>query len=80
MSRYEFEFKAAKEVQDVPEHLSLADRQAVIACYLARGEGWQDAARRLGGAFAEHIKVNGEEGAISAELTTALQNIFNADN
>ena len=28
-------------------------RQKAIACYLAGGEGWQDAGKMLGGTFAE---------------------------
>jgi hypothetical protein len=28
------------------------DRQEAIACYLSASEGWTDAVRRLGGAFA----------------------------
>jgi len=28
------------------------DRQEAIACYLSASDGWADAARRLGGAFA----------------------------
>ena len=62
MARHEAEFQAAK---DGP--LSLAEltallgdaatlaeraRQEAIACYLSASEGWTDAARELGGAFA----------------------------
>ena len=32
--------------------LTERDRQEAIACYLSASEGWTDAARRLGGAFA----------------------------
>ena len=28
-------------------------RQDAIACYLSAGEGWKEAVKRLGGAFAE---------------------------
>ena len=28
-------------------------RQDAIACYLSGGDGWRDAVKRLGGAFAE---------------------------
>jgi hypothetical protein len=28
-------------------------REDAIACYLSAGEGWRDAVKRLGGAFAE---------------------------
>jgi hypothetical protein len=29
------------------------DRENAIACYLSAGEGWREAMRKLGGAFAE---------------------------
>jgi hypothetical protein len=29
------------------------DRENAIACYLSAGEGWREAMRKIGGAFAE---------------------------
>ena len=64
MARRETEFQAAGEAQLTPrEALSLSaargtqavptSREIALACFLAVGEGWDEAARRLHGAFAE---------------------------
>ena len=63
MARHEGEFRAsADEPLSFHELLELlggedpADsqrRQDAIACYLSAGEGWREAVKRLGGAFAE---------------------------
>ena len=63
MARYEGEFRAqAEQALSLDELLALlasADegdarlRNDAIACALSASEGWQDAVRRLGGAFAE---------------------------
>lgn len=60
MARHENEFKAEAEVQvgssellgNCAEHLSERQRQEAIICYLTRSEGWQEAFKLLGGAFA----------------------------
>jgi hypothetical protein len=36
------------------------DRQDAIACYLSASEGWNEAVRQLGGAFADRTKVKGK--------------------
>ena len=62
MARHEGEFRAgADEPLSLNELLALlgdgeADsqrRQDAIACYLSAGEGWREAVKKLGGAFAE---------------------------
>ena len=61
MARHEGEFRAGKdEPLSLNELIALlggdADsqrRQDAIACYLSAGEGWREAVKRLGGAFAE---------------------------
>ena len=62
MSRLEGGFTASAEASlTVAELVALLDRQGAgteaeraqaIACYLAAGEGWREAVKRLGGAFA----------------------------
>jgi len=64
LARHEGDFRA-----NAQEPLSLADliallasdsaagvrsRQRAIACYLSGGDGWRDALKELGGAFAEN--------------------------
>ncbi len=34
-------------------------REDAIACFLSGGQGWRDAVKSLGGAFAEETKVKG---------------------
>ena len=63
MARHEPEVRAATEGPLSPAELiallgdakalTERDRQEAIACYLSASEGWADAARRLGGTFAE---------------------------
>ncbi len=63
MARHEGNFRAsAQEPLSLAELLQLLDgdptvgpqtRQDAIACYLSAGEGWREAMKRLGGAFAE---------------------------
>ena len=64
MARHETEFEAAGEAHLTPrETLSLssardrnaipANREDALACFLAAAEGWDEAARRLDGAFAD---------------------------
>jgi hypothetical protein len=36
------------------------NRQDAIACYLSASEGWSEAVRHLGGAFADETKVKGK--------------------
>ena len=62
MSRFEGDFSAAGDAPLSPaELLSLlsanaaptgSERHAAIACYLSAGEGWHEALKALGGAFA----------------------------
>jgi hypothetical protein len=62
LARHESEFRAAaKGPLSLDELLALLgdskaesnrERQEAITCYLAAGEGWNDAVQRLGGAFA----------------------------
>ena len=63
MARHERDFRTgAEEPLGLDELLALlgsgADgdvrsREDAIACYLSAGEGWREAMKRLGGAFAE---------------------------
>ena len=63
MARHETDFRAnAEEPLTLNELLALLDngdgreslsREDAIACYLAAGEGWRQAMKRLGGAFAQ---------------------------
>jgi hypothetical protein len=63
LARHEGNFRAsAKEALSLNELLELLNtsgqgdfraRQDAIACYLSAGEGWREAMKRLGGAFAE---------------------------
>ena len=62
MARHEAEFHAAANGPlSLAELIALVgnadaltehERQEAIACYLSASEGWTEAARRLGGAFA----------------------------
>ena len=63
MARHETNFEAAEEAQLTPrETLSLSparapaasspSREDALACFLSAAEGWDEAARRLDGAFA----------------------------
>jgi hypothetical protein len=60
LARHETEFTAEREVRIGSDSLlaskssvlSNRERQDAIVCYLTRGDGWQDAFKRLGGAFA----------------------------
>lgn len=61
MARHDGEFRAsADEPLSLNELLALlgdgedaeARRQSAIACYLSAGDGWREAVKRLGGAFA----------------------------
>ncbi|MEO7366169.1 MAG: hypothetical protein ABIW03_07615 [Sphingomicrobium sp.] len=61
MSRLEGDFSAAGDASLSAEELNLLsassgldsrERQAAIACYLSAGEGWDEALKSLGGAFA----------------------------
>ena len=49
MSRIERDFEAAAKA---PANAVPSDQREAIACYLAAGEGWPDALKALGGAFA----------------------------
>lgn len=42
--------------------LTERDRQEAIACYLSASDGWADAARRLGGAFAAEAGLRDRKG------------------
>jgi hypothetical protein len=61
LARHERDFRTgAEEPLGLDELLALlgADgkgrsREDAIACYLSAGEGWREAMKRLGGAFAE---------------------------
>ncbi len=62
MSRFEANFAAAANAElSIEEQLGLAQapgsavptREEAIACCLSAGEGWRDAIRALGGAFAK---------------------------
>ena len=62
MARYDKNMDAsAAEPLSVPQLLELLDQPApdgsertdAVACFLAGAEGWEQAARQLGGAFAE---------------------------
>ena len=59
MARHEKQFHATGEPVSLEELLDLLEdagesaRHAAIACYLSAGEGWRDAVKQIGGAFAE---------------------------
>ena len=63
MARHERDFRTgAEEPLSLDELLALLgsgatgdrrSREDAIACYLSAGEGWREAMKRLGGAFAE---------------------------
>ena len=61
MARHEGEFSAdADEPLSLNELIALLGgesdsqrRQDAIACYLSSGDGWREAVKRLGGAFAD---------------------------
>ena len=62
MARYEGDFRTDAEAPlTLEELLALLDgggsdprsREDAIACFLAGGEGWREALKTLGGAFAE---------------------------
>ncbi len=63
MARHEGNFREAAEAPlSLSELLALLgnagegearSREDIIACALSAGDGWQDAVKRLGGAFAE---------------------------
>ena len=63
MARHERDFRSgAEEPLSLNELLALLgdganggdrSREDAIACYLSAGEGWREAMKRLGGAFAE---------------------------
>jgi hypothetical protein len=69
LARHEGEFEAAAETSlemgellralQSAESAGDRERQAAIACLLSASEGWRDACRRLGGAFAEGAKKSG---------------------
>ena len=69
MAKHEGEFEAAAETSlesgELLRALRRADlasdreRQALVACLLSASEGWRNAARRLGGAFAEAARATG---------------------
>lgn len=68
MSRYDGDFRPADgEPLDFAELLELLDRNSPVgdhsvgharACYLSSSDGWREAVRQLGGAFAEGIEPN----------------------
>jgi hypothetical protein len=49
LSRFERDFDAAGEA---PAGAVPSDQREAIACYLSAGEGWSEAMKALGGAFA----------------------------
>ena len=61
LARHEGEIRAGKgEPLGLDELIALLggetdtqERHDAIACYLSAGEGWREAVKRLGGAFAE---------------------------
>jgi hypothetical protein len=65
LARHEGTFEAEAELSlgitdllcDSAPQLSERQRQDAIVCYLTRSEGWQDAFKLLGGAFAPDSKV-----------------------
>ena len=67
MARHEGDFRASAvdplSLNEVLELLNTSGegdyraRQDAIACYLSASDGWRDAVKRLGGAFAEGGKL-----------------------
>jgi hypothetical protein len=65
LARHEGDFRSTAEAPlSLNELLALLgngaqgearSRDDAIACYLSAGEGWQDAMKRLGGAFADGV-------------------------
>ena len=71
MSRFEGEFQVASgRPIALPELLKLLEdatlpaqqRHAAIACYLSGSDGWRDAGRLLGGAFADESQPDASDG------------------
>ena len=66
MSRHEGDFRKTVEAPlSLEELVALlsgetegddATRQNAIACYLSAGDGWQNAVKQLGGAFAPQVQ------------------------
>ena len=52
----EIEFGLGELIGERAPALSERQRQDAIVCYLTRSEGWQDALKLLGGAFAPDPK------------------------
>jgi len=65
LARHEGEFRAESEIrfglaellEESAPALSDRERQDAIICYLTRSEGWEEALKLLGGAFASDQKV-----------------------
>ena len=64
MARFERDFRSAAEAPLTLNELvallgdagaDTRSREDAIACYLSGSEGWRDAVKRLGGAFAEEV-------------------------
>ena len=65
MARYEGDFRPANgQPLEIEELLALLDRDSsnvepsvnnARACYLSAGDGWREAVKRLGGAFAAEL-------------------------
>ena len=59
MARHEKDFcgdgapLSLEDLLDLLEEETQSARHAAIACYLSAGEGWRDAMKKLGGAFAD---------------------------
>jgi hypothetical protein len=47
------------ELLNADPGLGQRERYEAIACYLSGGEGWREAVKQLGGAFAEDMRVKG---------------------
>jgi len=66
LARYEGDIRPADgEALELDELLALLERNALVqqpardnarACYLSSSEGWREAVKHLGGAFAEELK------------------------
>ena len=64
MSRYERDFKAAGEA---PANAVPSKQREAIACYLSAGEGWSEAVKALGGAFASEAAATPNCGATAQD-------------
>jgi hypothetical protein len=76
LSRFEGKFEAAAEAPlDGGDIFGPAARNAAIACYLAAGDGWREAAEALGHAFACGVRNGNEADEAGQDKQTVNQRV-----